>query len=41
MSIHLSSPLEPVTVLLMVANLVVWSLHFFLRRQIDNWLHPK
>ncbi len=41
MSIHLSSPLEPMTILLIVSNVVVWSLHLFLRRQIGNLLHPK
>lgn len=41
MSIHLASPLEPMTILLIVSNVVVWSLHFFLRRQIAHLLHSK
>lgn len=41
MSIHLSSSLEPVTVLLLVTNLVVWSVHFFLQRRIGNMIRPK
>jgi hypothetical protein len=36
MSFNITWSLEPVAVLLLFANLVVWPLHFFLRRQIDN-----
>lgn len=33
MSFHIATPQEPITVILLLSNLLVWTLHLFLRRQ--------
>jgi hypothetical protein len=41
MSFHFGSSLEPITVLLLLSNLVVWPLHFFLQRRTANLIRRK
>jgi hypothetical protein len=41
MEFHFGSSLEPITIVLLLSNLVVWPLHFFLQRRTANILQRK